>query len=523
MTCPAQAPAEHADAQAKPVLRLRGISKRFGDLFANKAIDFDLFAGQTLCLLGENGAGKTTLMNILFGHHVADSGTIEAFGAPLPPGDPACALAVGIGMVHQHFALAQNLTVLENIVVGTEWALSWRLRRAAARTKLKSLMAAFALEVPTEAAVGSLSVGEQQRVEILKALYRDSKVLILDEPTAALTLQQAQALSTTLSRMTAAGMAIIFISHKLDEVLNIADRIVVLRSGQVVANVAARDADAGVLAQLMIGRNIEAPCHRLRSAGPARVSLDAVTVRRADGRIALDRVSLEVRAGEIMSVAGVSGNGQTSLSDLLSGIIAPTEGSYRLDGEDVSTAGARALVMRGVGRVPEDRHASGVFGDMSIPETLMAERYRTKPFSFYRLIRWRAVRRFAEQIVSDYGVSCARIDMPARLLSGGNLQKLILGRALAHDPHFILANQPSRGLDIGAAAYVRSKLVEARDRGAAILLITDDLDEVLSLSDRVVVIFRGRLSPPQPRAGLTVETLGLAMAGQDIWKQIHAL
>ncbi len=502
-------------AQAEPVLRLRGITKRFGSLVANDAIDLDQHKGEVVALLGENGAGKSTLMSILFGHYVADAGSVEAFGTALPPGDPAAALARGIGMVHQHFTLADNLSVLDNVMLGTESLWSWRSGRSAGHAKLSRLAQAFGLAVRPEARVGDLSVGERQRVEILKALYRDARILILDEPTAVLTPQESASLRATLGRLVAEGLSIIFISHKLDEVLEIGDRVVVLRGGRVAGEVRAADADRAMLAGMMVGRPVEQPERRPHSPGAVAVALDGVTVLGEGGRRRLDDISLNIRAGEIVGLAGVSGNGQSVLSDVLAGLTAPDAGRYRLAGEDVSHAGTRGLVARGVGRIPEDRQTSGVIGDMTIPETLIAEDFRARPFSRWGVIDWRAARDFAARIAGDFDLRTERLDLNARLLSGGNMQKLILGRALARQPRFVLANQPTRGLDVGAAAYVHQRLLAVREAGAAILLISEDLDEVLRLSDRVAVMFRGALREADPAAGpVTIERLGLMMAGQ---------
>ncbi|MBI3454026.1 MAG: ABC transporter ATP-binding protein [Rhodospirillales bacterium] len=501
-------------AQAETVLRLRGITKRFGALVANDAIDLDLGKGEVVALLGENGAGKTTLMNILFGHYVADTGTIEAFGRRLPPSDPGAAIAAGIGMVHQHFTLADNLSVLDNVILGTESL--WRLasRRAEAKRRLLGLAGAFGLRVDPDAPVSGLSVGEQQRVEILKALYRKARILILDEPTAVLTPQESDSLRRTFRRLVGEGLSIVFISHKLDEVLDIGDRVVVLRAGKVAGEMPTAGADRHRVAEMMVGREVVEPARQPRPPGRTVVELDRLTVAAGDGPPALDDVSLAVRAGEIVGIAGVSGNGQKTLSDVLSGLIAPMRGAFRLDGEDAGIAGVRALVRRGVGRIPEDRHASGVIGDMTIAETLIAEDYAEPPYARFGIADRRAVAGFARRIVDEFDVRCEGPAARARLLSGGNMQKLLLGRVLARDPRFILANQPTRGLDVGAAAFVHGRLLEARERGAAILLISEDLDEILQMSDRVAVIFRGRLGPALARDGVDARVLGLMMAGQ---------
>ena len=501
--------------QTAPALRLRGVSKRFGDLVANNSIDLDLYAGEVLVLLGENGAGKSTLMSILFGHYTADAGTIEVDGHLLPSGVPAAALAAGIGMVHQHFTLADNLSVLQNIVLGTESLFSLKLALSKARKKLAALSARFGLEVDGDARAGDLSVGERQRVEILKALYRDVRVLILDEPTAVLTPQEAASLRATLRLLVKQGLAVIFISHKLDEVLDIADRIVILRGGRVVGEVRPGAVDRRTLAALMLGRSVDEPVRRSREIGAKRIELDNISVRDGLGRLRLSNIYLTLNAGEMLGIAGVSGNGQSQLAGVLSGLIRPVSGRFRLDGEDVTGFGADPLVARGIGRIPEDRHANGVFGDMTIGETLIAEAYRGARFSRWRVLKWREIRHFAAETIARFSVHCERPDMAARLLSGGNLQKILLARALTNSPRFLLAHQPTRGLDVGAAAYVQSQLLEACEQGAAVLLISDDLDEILALADRVAVIFRGRLSSAFPRDAVALEELGMMMAGQS--------
>ncbi|OHV76160.1 sugar ABC transporter ATP-binding protein [Mesorhizobium sp. ORS 3428] len=507
----------------KPLLSLRGITKRFGDLIANDSIDLDLHAGEVLVLLGENGAGKSTLMSILFGHYVADQGAIEVDGKPLASGIPAAALEAGIGMVHQHFTLADNLSVLENVILGTQPLLSAKLRIAEARNKLAVLAGRFGLDIDPDARVADLSVGERQRVEILKALYRDVRILILDEPTAALTPQQAHSLQQTLRKLVAEGLGIIFISHKLDEVLGIGDRILILRGGRLVGEASPKGADRRSLAALMLGRPVEEPARDACGVGQVRVQLNNIRVSDRDGRVRLCDVSLNLHAREIVGVAGISGNGQSQLADVLGGLIVPDSGTYWLDGRNVSVDGASMLIEKGVGRIPEDRHASGVFGDMNIPETLIAEEYLSRKFSRWGFLRWPSIKAFAAEIVSEFSVNCERVDMPARLLSGGNLQKLFLGRVLARQPGFLVVHQPTRGLDVGAAAYVHSRIFETCNAGAAVLVISDDLEEVLKLSDRVAVIFRGQLSTPIPRSEVNLAELGLMMSGHvDTGVSSHA-
>ena len=506
------------------VLSLQGITKRFGALTANDDISLDLRAGEVLALLGENGAGKSTLMSILFGHYVADEGHIEVFGAPLAPGHPKAALAAGIGMVHQHFALADNLSVLDNVMLGTEPLWQPVSHRAGAREKLLAVAQRFGLPVQPEARIGDLSVGERQRVEILKALCRGARILILDEPTAELTPQESEALFDTLAHMVAQGLSVIFISHKLAEVLRVSHRIAVLRAGKLVAEAKAAETTQAQLALWMVGHAVEQPARRpATSVGDAVCVLDHVRTAagRDGGHDRLDDVTLTLRSGQITAIAGVSGNGQVALAELLSGTRRAVAGSVQLMGRALPSSPAR-LVQRGVARIPEDRHATGVIGDLPVWENAVSERLRSPAFSRWSWIHRRAARAQAERIEKAFDVRGAGLMAPARSLSGGNMQKLILGRALLAPaqkdgktkvPRLIVAHQPTWGLDIGAVAYVQQQLIAARDAGAAVLLISDDLDEVLTLGDRVAVMHGGRLSEARPASAWTREAIGLAMAG----------
>ncbi|MEJ7686534.1 MAG: ABC transporter ATP-binding protein [Variovorax sp.] len=509
------------DREPATVLSLRGITKRFGALVANDAISLELQAGEVLALLGENGAGKSTLMSILFGHYTADAGEIEVFGRPLAPGNPKAALAAGIGMVHQHFTLADNLSVLENVLNGTEplwWPFS---RRNAARDKLLDVAARFGLPVVPDARIASLSVGERQRVEILKALYRGARILILDEPTAVLTPQESEALFATLAQMVAQGLSIVFISHKLDEVLRVSHRVAVLRGGRLVAQARSAETTQAELALWMVGHAVEGAVRRpARQVGDAVCVLDRVRTE-GSGHDRLMDVSLVLKAGEITAIAGVSGNGQVALAELLSGTRRAVSGTVQLMGRALPASPAR-LVQRGVARIPEDRHAVGIVGDLPVWENAVAERLRRGAFSRWSWVRRGAARAHARRIEKAFDVRGAGLDSPARALSGGNMQKLILGRALlapdapdgrGRTPRLIVAHQPTWGLDIGAVAYVQQQLIAARDAGAAVLLISDDLDEILALGDRVAVMHAGGLGEPRPPSAWTREAIGIAMAG----------
>jgi len=501
------------------VLRLRGITKQFGDLVANDAIDLDLARGEILALLGENGAGKTTLMNILFGHYVADAGeadVADASGAlaQLRGGSPNASLLAGIGMVHQHFTLAENLSALDNIVLGTDSLFRPWQRQRDARRKLAALMDRSGLLVDLDATVATLSVGERQRIEILKALYRDARILILDEPTAVLTPQESESLFATLRRLASDGLSVVFISHKLAEVLAISDRVTVLRGGKVVANVATAGTDGPRLAEIMVGRPIPPTVRQPMAPGEAVLELAEVHVPGEHNRPALTDASLQVRRHEIIGIAGVSGNGQAALSNLICGLTTHDHGRFDIFGRAAIVGSPGRMIAAGVGRIPEDRLHDGIVSGMVVWENLLLEDYKRAEFVSAGFLRHGAARANARKVIDAFDVRCPGPEAPTHLLSGGNIQKLILGRVLNRQPDLILANQPTRGLDIGAVTYVHSRLLEARGAGAGVILISEDLDELLALSDRVAVLYRGRLSPAMATEDVTIRRLGLMMAGQ---------
>lgn len=503
-----------------PVLELSHITKRFGALVANDDISLSLEEGEILALLGENGAGKTTLMNILFGHYVADEGEIRVAGERLAPGMPEAAIAAGVGMVHQHFTLADNLSVLENIILGTQSLWSPRSNMAQARAKLMQMSQEFGLIADPDAEVGTLSVGEKQRVEILKALYRDAKILILDEPTAVLTPQESDDLFVTLKSLTAKGLAIIFISHKLHEILANADRVAVLRRGAIVATVDVKDANRNSLAETMVGEKVVRPKLTAFSPGQPVLTLDKIRVAGPSAEPLLKDIRMSVREHEILGIAGVAGNGQSVLADLLSGLVDAESGWIELLGEQMQKFSAAQIIKKGVGRIPENRNTTGVIGEMAIWENVISESLRSKDISKFNSIisKPNAIKQ-AERLIKQFDVRCDGPLAQTGLLSGGNIQKLILARALSAEPKFILANQPVRGLDEGAIAYVQTQLLAARERGAGILLISEDLDELLSFCDRVAVMCDGHLSPSFETGSKTIAEIGLMMAGDFIQEQ----
>jgi simple sugar transport system ATP-binding protein len=499
-------------ARQREVLELYKIRKTFGKLVANDDISFKVYEGELVALLGENGAGKTTLMNILFGHLLPDAGQVVVFGREMELGFPRAAIAAGIGMVHQHFMLANNLTVLENVMVGTEPLSRAASDRTSGRRKLIALAEQFGLPIALDAYVGDLSVGERQRVEILKALYREARILILDEPTAVLAASETERLFATLRRMAQSGLSIIFISHKLGEVMEASDRVLVLRAGRIVAERWTRDTDQATLAELMVGRRVNRPV-RQRSE-PGRVMLAAEHLGFVEqGEVKLRNVNFAVRAGEVLGIVGVSGNGQAALGHVVCGIDLPTRGHLTLDGEAMESVSSRAWASFGVGRIPEDRHAEGIVGEMAIWENAVLERIGERRFSRLGLVNRKGARAFAADLIRRFDIRGGSVDQQARRLSGGNMQKLILGRNLAGSLRLIIANQPTRGLDEGAIASVHAELLSARASGAAILLISEDLNEVFALADRIQVIFKGSLSAPLFAEAADAKTLGLMMAG----------
>ena len=500
------------------VLSLKNLSKRFGSVVANNSVNIELYRGEVLSLLGENGAGKTTLMNMLFGHYLPDSGSIDVLGndgqmRKLVLGHPQASLDAGIGMVHQHFTLAENLTVLDNILLGSEKLWAWRHDRNKARNKILKIIDRTGLSAPLDEKVARLTVGERQRVEILKALYHEVKILVLDEPTAVLTPQEADALFENIDSMTKDGLSVIFISHKLREVLKFSNRIAVLRHGEKVGEIATSDANERVIARMMVGEEtIKNPIDKIQLGNPI-LQLNEVSVKGDSMRTSLNRTNFTIHENEIVGIAGVSGNGQSVLAKLISGLIDPDSGELLIEGENVEYFSPNGMQSLGVGRIPEDRHHDGVVGAMSVAENLVIERLQDRDVNKNGFLQNRAIKENAETLIEKYDIRGPGIDAKASLLSGGNIQKLILARVFECKPNVILANQPTRGLDLGAANEVARHLLEARGRGAGVLLISEDLDEILALSDRIMVIHNGSLIETVNKDR---EVIGLMMAGEKI-------
>lgn len=489
-------------------VEMRNITKRFGSLVANDNVNLTLGQGEIHALLGENGAGKSTLMRILYGLYHADSGEILVKGKSTTIDSPKAAIAHGIGMVTQHFALALPMTVTENVIIGRKP--SWRLDQRQAEQEVAQVAQRFGMQINPAAETRHLSVGQRQRVEILKALYRHANVLILDEPTAVLTPQEIDQLFANLRQLQQNGLSVLFISHKLHEIMAITDRVTVLRHGQVVDSVATRTASPGMLAQMMVGRatfGVTRTDDQARSQPMLRMTNLSALDRQ--GLPALKEITLDVNAGEIVGIAGVSGNGQTELAEVLDGTRTATDGQVFLDGVKITNATPRAVMAAGLGRIPEDRHAA-VVGELTVAQNMALE-HLDEYVSGGRL-RHRQITEHAASLIAAYQIKAAPTDR-IRTLSGGNIQKVILARVIERNPKAIVVAQPTRGLDIGATDYVRSKLLEQRAKGAAILLISEDLDEILALADRIAVIYEGQLMDVIPAAAATEERIGLLMAG----------
>ena len=494
---------------------MRSITKRFPGVLANDAVDFEARRGEVHALLGENGAGKSTLASILTGLYRPDSGEIAIDGKTVEFHSPRDATEAGVSMVHQHFRLAASLTVADNIVLGYRGTPWLRTNPGTIEAQVAELAKRYRMPVRPDARVWQLSVGEQQRVEILKALYRGARILILDEPTSLLTPQEADDLFETLRTMTAEGRTIVFVSHKLDELMAVSDRVTVLRGGKLTGTVNTRDTDQHALARMMIGREVVFTHAKEGHETTRETALELKDVSARDdlGLQVLHNVSLTVHHGEIVGVAGVAGNGQRQLAEAISGARPRMSGDVLVKKRRLRSGDPEHAVVNGVAHIPEDRMDTGVSPSLSIAENLVLKSHRRPPISTHGVLRHDRIMRNARELITQFAIAAPGPDTPARLLSGGNVQKVVLARELSSSPEVIVAANPTRGLDVGATEAVRGLLLEAAGRGVGILLISEDLDEILLLADRIAVIYEGRIVGVVPGSTADVQQLGLMMAG----------
>lgn len=501
--------------QARGVLlEVRGLTKRFGSVLANEDVSLQLRRGEVLALLGENGAGKTTLVKMLFGLHRPDGGEIRLAGEAVRLRSPRDAIARGIGMVHQHFQLVPVMTVAENVVLGAEPTRRRFVDRRRAAAEVRELSERFGLAVDPDAVVEDLPIGAQQRVEIIKALYRGAEILILDEPSAVLTPEETDELLGVVAELAARGVGIVLITHKLREVMEAADRVVVLRDGRVVGEVAPADTDEAGLAALMVGRSVVLRIDKQpASPGEPVLGIQGLEVDDDRGRRAVTGLDLEVRAGEIVGVAGVQGNGQRELAEAICGMRPRIGGCVLLQDRDITGLGARAIHDLGVAHIPEDRDKHGLVGSYSVADDLVLNRFDEPGFARWGRRDRAAVQRWAEQLIAEFDVRTPDVHAPADSLSGGNKQKLIVARELSRASVLVVAAQPTRGVDVGSIEFIHRQLVAARDRGAAVLVISAELEELLAVSDRIAVMRDGRIAATFAGASATPEAIGLVMGG----------
>jgi simple sugar transport system ATP-binding protein len=496
-------------------LELRGITKRFPGVLANDSVNLDVSSGEILALLGENGAGKTTLMNVLYGLYSADEGEILIDGVPQQFEGPGDAIAAGIGMVHQHFMLVPVFTVAENVILGVEPAnQAGVLNMEAARQDVRQISSRYGLDVDPDAIIEDIPVGIQQRVEIIKVLFREAEVLVFDEPTAVLTPQEVEEFFGILRGLRDAGKAIIFITHKLKEVLEIADRIAVLRRGRIVGEADPEQVDDAALAEMMVGRPVELTVAKAEAEPTDAIpEVRDLTVLDERNHRAVDGVTFTVRAGEIVGLAGVQGNGQTELVEALTGLTEVLSGTVSVKGVDATRFDPRRIHELSVAHVPEDRQRSGLVLSFTVAENMILDSYHSPPYSRGVRMDWAATRQAATKLVEEYDVRTPSIEVAVGDLSGGNQQKVIVAREFSRDVDLVIASQPTRGLDVGSIEYIHERIVQERDNGAAILIVSTELDEILALSDRILVMFRGRVIAERPAAETNATELGLFMAG----------
>ena len=496
-------------------LELRGITKRFPGVVANDNVNLELNTGEVLSLIGENGAGKSTLMSVLYGMYKPDEGEIVIDGTPLVFASPADAIAAGIGMVHQHFMLVPVFTVAENVVLGVEptGALG-KLNIDEARRMVREISDKYNLDLDPDAVIEDLPVGVQQRVEIVKVLLRDAKVVVFDEPTAVLTPSEIIEFFEIVKTLVSAGRGVVFITHKLKEALNIADRIAVLRRGKVVGEADPKTATESQIAEMMVGRPVQLTVDKSSAkAGDVVLKVTDLTVLDADGRTHVESVSFEVHAGEIVGIAGVQGNGQTELVEALTGLRKATSGVIALDGKDLTHSDPRERHRMGMAHIPEDRQRQGLVGGLSVAENLVLTRYHDDQFSHGVIVDWEAADAIAETLITEYDIRTPNKETGVGTLSGGNQQKVIVARELSRDLRLTIAAQPTRGVDVGSIEYIHSRIVKERDAGTAVLIVSTELEEVMALSDRLLVMYRGKVVAELDPKKVTPMEVGLYMAG----------
>jgi ABC-type uncharacterized transport system ATPase subunit len=496
-------------------LELRGITKRFPGVVANDNVNLELNTGEVLSLIGENGAGKSTLMSVLYGMYKPDEGEIVIDGTPLVFASPADAIAAGIGMVHQHFMLVPVFTVAENVVLGVEptGALG-KLNIDEARRMVREISDKYNLDLDPDAVIEDLPVGVQQRVEIVKVLLRDAKVVVFDEPTAVLTPSEIIEFFEIVKTLVSAGRGVVFITHKLKEALNIADRIAVLRRGKVVGEADPKTATESQIAEMMVGRPVQLTVDKSSAkSGDVVLKVTDLTVLDADGRTHVESVSFEVHAGEIVGIAGVQGNGQTELVEALTGLRKATSGVIALDGKDLTHSDPRERHQMGMAHIPEDRQRQGLVGGLSVAENLVLTRYHDEQFSHGVIVDWEAADAIAETLITEYDIRTPNKETGVGTLSGGNQQKVIVARELSRDLRLTIAAQPTRGVDVGSIEYIHSRIVKERDAGTAVLIVSTELEEVMALSDRLLVMYRGKVVAELDPKKVTPMEVGLYMAG----------
>lgn len=501
-------------ALSPPLVVMKGMTKRFPGVLANDHVEFSLAGGEVHALLGENGAGKSTLMNMLYGLYTADEGEINVKGRQVRIASPRDAISLGISMVHQQFELVGTLTVCENIALGLKAKREPLLDLLGTAEEVRKLSDSYGLKVNVSSLVGELSVGEKQRVEILKALYKGTDILILDEPTSVLTPQESEELFRFLRSMVKQGKSVVFITHKLNEVMQVSDRVTVLRKGRVVGRVETKETDPSRLAMMMVGREIVFPEANIGNhSGTPLLAMDSVHAMGDKGTEALKGLSFNLASGEILGVAGVAGNGQNELVEVITGTRRATRGSFNLKGVEMTNRSPREIIDAGIGVIPEDRRGTGLIMELSVAENLILERRFLEPYSKKGILNQREIRSHAEEMVREYSIAVPDVFAPAYTLSGGNLQRLMLAKVLTRAPSVLVAAQPTAGLDVGATQFIWEKLRAERDRGVGILMISSDLNEIIALSDRIACMYEGAIVGTMDSGTADLKRIGMMMGG----------